>query len=214
MIKAIIFDFDGVITDSKPMHLKSFNDAVSGLGIKVTKKEFDSYFGVPALETFNMVFKKNKVKANAEKYRKLKNKIYLKYADKVKLNKGAKTLVRTLSKKYKLAITSNTPVKEIRLLVKKHKIEKCFKLFLGWESTKKHKPCPEPYLKAARKLGAKPKECIIVEDSPTGLEAAKRAKIKSIGLLTTNPRKNLKKADFIVKDLGSTKRILEIIKGI
>lgn len=214
MIKAVIFDFDGVIVKSKALHLKSFNKALSELNIKITKKEFDTFFGTPALDVLKKVFVKHKIKENPEKFRKLKNKYYLKDMKTIKLNKGAEQLVKNLSKNHKLAITSNTSVDEIKKITKKNKIEKCFKAILGWESTKKHKPYPEPFLAAAKRLGLKPKECIVVEDSPTGLEAAKRAKIKSIGILTTNPRKNMKKADFIVKDLSQTKRILEIIKGI
>ena len=77
MIKAVIFDFDGVIVNSKECHLKSFNEAISELNIEITEREFSKSFGKPGKYILMDVFKKHKIKADAEKYRKLKNKVYL-----------------------------------------------------------------------------------------------------------------------------------------
>lgn len=211
MIKAVIFDFDGVIANSKECHCDSFNDALSDLGIRIAQKEFSRLFGKPAKQVLQDLFKKHKVKADAEKYRRLKNKSYLKCIGKIKLNKGAMDLIKKLHKNYKLAITSNTTIEEIKILIEKNKLKKYFKTIVGLRSTKHHKPHPEPFLKAAERLHVRPKECLVIEDSPYGVEAAKRAGMRCIALLTTHKREELRRADFIVRDLADAGKVIGLL---
>jgi len=208
MIKAIIFDFDGVLADSKEVHRLSYNKALGGLKIKISQREFSKYFGKPSDLIIKDLLKKHRIKGDVNKIYDLKNEIYLENINRVRLNKNGVRLIKILSKNYKIAIASNTKIREIELLLKRYKIKKYIKLILGWDNVKKHKPHPEIYLKVAKGLHVKPKECIVIEDSPYGVEAAKRAGMKSIAVLTTYKKHELKKADLVLRGIKGLDKYL------
>ncbi len=210
MIKAIIFDFDGVLANSKEAHRISYNLALKQFGIEISEREFSHYFGFPGTGIIKDILKKNHIKADEKKIHELKNEIYLKNIDRVKLNKNGIRLIKRSYKDYKIAVASNTRIKEIKLLTEKYKIRKYIRIILGWKSVRKHKPHPEIYIKAAKKLKVRPKECAVVEDSPYGIEAAKRAGMLCIAVLTTHAKSELKRADFVLDRLDD--RVTDFIK--
>ncbi len=214
MIKAVIFDFDGVITDSKKAHYESFVVIFRQLGISFSQKEFNKLFGFPGLEIIRLVFQKHGIKENPETWLNRKNKIYFENIKKIRFNAGVVKLIKKLSGKYKLAVASNEKKEHIIYLLDQYKIRKHFTIILSAYSMKKKKPHPDIYIKASRKLRLKKKNCLVIEDSPFGVEAAKRAGMHCIGILTTNPKKNLKAADFILKDLRNSSRVVSVIKSV
>src|SRR3989344_3227614 len=118
MIKAIIFDFDGVLADSKEVHRLSYNKALGGLKIKISQREFSKYFGKPSDLIIKDLLKKHRIKGDVNKIYDLKNEIYLENINRVRLNKNGVRLIKILSKNYKIAIASNTKIREIELLLK------------------------------------------------------------------------------------------------
>jgi len=210
-MKAIIFDFDGVIVDSKQMHLNAYNQALKSLKIKISKTQFEKYFGVLGSTMLKEIFLKNKIKASPIKYREIKNEIYTTMTNKIKLTKGIKNLLKSLSK-YKLCIASSTNIKGIKILVEKYNLNEYFKFIISNKSTIKHKPSAEPYLLAAKKIKEQPKDCVVIEDSPVGIKSAKRAGMKCIAVLTTYKKKDLLNADLIVKDLTQIKKIKDFLE--
>jgi sugar-phosphatase len=76
------------------------------------------------------------------------------------------------------------------------------RILVGADDVNKGKPDPEPYLKGAKLLGMKPEECLVIEDAPLGIAAAKAGGMKAIGLTTTFPESELREADAIVAQLS------------
>ena len=121
-------------------------------------------------------------------------------------------LVKLLAKKYRLALASSEWTDIVKILLKKVRLRRYFKVVIGKMDVKTRKPSPAIYLKAARKLGLKPEQCSVFEDSVVGVRAAKTAGCSCIAVTSSYPRKELKRADLIVGSLKDIKRILEFLE--
>lgn len=206
MIKAIIFDMDGVIVDTKRFHFNAMK-AVFKREYKVNITEKDYFgmglFGKTDIKAITVLLKKYKLRGNIDDLR-LKKKKILEKMEKghLKLFPGAKNTLKRLSKNYKIGLTSSEWKDIVSNLFRRFKIAQYFDVIIGKEDVKKHKPDPQPYIITAKKLKLKPSECIAVEDSIAGVESGKRAGMKVIAVMTSYPRERLKKADIIVKTIA------------
>jgi len=196
-IKAVIFDRDGVLLDTEIVHVESVVKALKELGIIITEKDKKNIFGRHP-DDYKEFFTK-KYDFNYKKFRKRQFEIYHEDYPKIKPNKEILNLLRELSKKeIKLALTTTSRLKGTEKLLKRLKLEKVFDVVVTFEDIDKRKPYPDPYLKTLKKLGLSAKECIIIEDSPVGVESAKRAKIRCIAFKTPPvKKKELAKAGLI-----------------
>ena len=167
MIKAVIFDMDGVIVDSEPLHFMVWAEIFrKKFGIKLYKKDFANLFGTSDMHTVHHFLKKYKLKADSEELRLEKKRLFQKIAaKKLKLFPGVKNLIKKLSKKYKLALTSTEWKETIKKDLTKFGLYNYFDVIIGKEDVKRHKPDPEPYIITAKKLGLKRSECVVIEDS-------------------------------------------------
>lgn len=194
MIKAALFDLDGVIIDSRMPHYKAWKQFLyKKKGINLSFKEFKKRFGEPNTKTIRDFFGY----LPNRKFRQLvleKEKIFFKIAKKeLKLTKGFLNFIKNLKKeKFMTAVGSSSPDIVIEFVFKRFKIKRYFDVVIGEFDVKKHKPAPEVYLKAAKRLKVSPNECVVFEDSLIGLKSAKNAKMKSIALTTSFPRNKLK----------------------
>jgi len=207
MIKAIVFDMDGVIIDSEYQHFLAWKQLFKKQkNVDLEEKDFQQLIGTLDQYTVKNYFKKYHVRGNALKWRDKKKKIYKKLLQqKVKMFPGVKQVIVKLSKKYKVAIATSSWRKEAKIVVKKFKLQKYITKIIGKEDVRNHKPHPQIYQKMAKRLGVKEEECVVIEDSIPGIIAAKRAKCKCIAVTNSYPAKKLKKADLIVKDLRNKK---------
>jgi beta-phosphoglucomutase len=103
---------------------------------------------------------------------------------------------------FKLAVGSSGPRENVELLVNSLNLLEKFSVLITAAEIENGKPAPDVFLSAAEKVNVKPENCIVVEDAPVGIEAARRAEMKSIALTTTHNEKELLDADLIVKDLS------------
>lgn len=182
MIKAIVFDFDGVLVDSEKIWLNAKINALKINNIKIKKNiNIKSFIGVSS----DIFFKKFIPKKN---YRNIKKKVILaynnllikKFSQNLKLNKGIKDILSLQDIKF--GIVSNNSKKFILKSLKSHKILKYFKkkFIIALRNNKFRKPLPYGYFKILKELNCKTNEIIVIEDSITGIKAAKKAKIKYI----------------------------------
>lgn len=206
MIKAIIFDMDGVIVDTEKYHEKAYQKVSRRLGFSLTDREVLHFKGVTAPEIFYCLFRKHKIKRDAEKYALLKDKVYRSYLKNLKALPGVINFINQLKKvKVKIAIASSGSRLNVNFILKKLRLRRKFNAVVNGDQVKKGKPNPEIFLKAARKMKVKPKECVVIEDSVSGIKAAKRAGMFCIGVTTTLNRKYLKETDLIVDSLSQIK---------
>jgi len=204
-MKAVLFDMDGVIINSEWLNAKAGALSFQEQGIKLTKADKKVITGRHP-EDFGKLLAK-KYSFNRKKQVQRHQYHYRKMYGKVTLLPHSKKLILDLKKKgFKLALVTATPRAIVRRALKRFSLKNAFNTRLTFETCKKRKPAPDVYLLAAKRLKVKKSDCIVIEDSIPGVEAAKRAKMKCIAVTNTNPSSKLKHAGLIVKKLND-KRI-------
>ncbi|MHA1296188.1 MAG: HAD family hydrolase [Promethearchaeota archaeon] len=200
----VIFDMDGVLADTGEIHFESWVKMASEINVEFTKKFFNETFGQqsPTI-TRKLVgdkFDEKKIMELANR----KEKYYRDLVkDKLKPLPGVLDLLTELKKyNFKLAVGSSGPPENVDLLLKTLKIKDLFDVIITSADVNKSKPHPDVFLKVSEKLNISPDKCIVIEDAPVGIEAARRAGMRSIALTTTHDYKELIDADLVVKDLS------------
>jgi len=203
-MKAVLFDMDGVLSNTEPHHIDAFKELFRRHGVHLTNKDASTIFGRLDEDIIRDLSRQHKVKANINKWYWEKRRIVVNYLKKQKIPSfpDAIQLVKKAAKKYKLGIGTSSSHEELDIVLKRLGIKKYFQKILGREDVKNHKPHPELYLKLAGKLKVKPSECVVIEDSIAGVIAAKRAKMKCVAVTNSYPASKLKKADLVVKHLA------------
>lgn len=212
----VIFDMDGVLADTGPIHFDSWVKLASEIGKKFTKNFFDKTFGRTSPEIVRKLVGPDINQEKIEHWANSKEQYYREMVkDKLKPLPGVLDLIKDIKKeKLKLALGSSGPAANVELLLTTLKIKNFFDCVVTGDDVKAGKPAPDIFLSVSRRLNIRPKNCIVFEDAPVGIEAAKRATMKVIALTTTHEKKALLNADLIIKDLSyiELKRIIQLLK--
>lgn len=213
----VIFDMDGVLADTGPIHFQSWiKMANEDAGVNFTKEFFEESFGQQSIPITRKLVGNNVEQALVEKWANLKENYYREMVkDKLEPLPGVIELIRDLKKdNIKLAVGSSGPLENVELLLTSLKIKHYFDVVITAEDVKNGKPAPDVFLIAANRLNLKSEDCIVIEDAPVGIEAAKRAGMKTIGLTTTHKKEELLQADIIIEDLTNIHKddILKLLK--
>lgn len=201
MVKAVIFDMDGVIYDSEPIHVQSEKEVMLKYGVKITDEELQPYTGSTAKFMFEDLINKYRLKTNFQKIFAEKNIIFFKLIQKeLKPIPGVAKLIDLLIKyKIKIGLATSSHYDLWNLVLNKLNIQDKFNTIIGAENITKPKPDPEIFLLTANKLNVFPKDCLVIEDSTNGVSAAKAAGMKCIGFNNSNSKgQDLSKADIII----------------
>ncbi|MDD5686974.1 MAG: beta-phosphoglucomutase family hydrolase [Elusimicrobia bacterium] len=200
--KCAIFDLDGVIVNTVPVHFKAWKKMFGEYGKKFTFTDYlNKVDGIPRLDGTRAILKglpeKQILEANEKK-----QVYFLNFLSKVKIPvfKSTVRLIKQLKKNnIKLAVVSSS--KNCKDILRQTKLINLFEVCLTGNDITKGKPNPQIFITAARQIGIPPKNCVVFEDAILGVEAAKRAKMKCVGIDRQNKPERLKKADIVVKDL-------------
>jgi HAD superfamily hydrolase (TIGR01509 family) len=214
--KSVIFDLDGVIVDSEKVHPRTFELALGKYGIKIDSAHWKrNYTGIGSYAIFDDLVKKHGITEDARELVKKRNEIYLE-----EIRKNRLMVIEGFQKVHSVLLQNG--IKEV-VASGGHANHVAESLrasglkgvpFVAIEHVKKGKPSPEIFLRAAKKIGAKPSECIVFEDSLSGMEAAALAGMPCVALCTTMPRRELMgRAALIIRDFKSKKlhRLLAIL---
>ncbi|ERM92035.1 phosphatase [Caldanaerobacter subterraneus subsp. yonseiensis KB-1] len=217
MIKAVIFDMDGVMIDSEPVHLRLERELFRELGVEITEEEHMTFVGSSSYYMWEKIKERFNLKESVEELVRRDRKRYLDHVlstGEIIPVPGIQELVKKLfEREYKLAVASSSPIDVIELVVQKLNLKNFFDMLVSGDYVKRSKPYPDIFLYTAEKLRVKPEECVVIEDSYNGVHAAKSAGMKVIGLVNPNSgNQDLSEADFIVKNLGD--EVVEIISGL
>lgn len=209
-VRAVVFDMDGVIVDSMPYHFLAWYEALRPLGIRVSCFDVYSKEGERWDKSLKDFLRKAKRKPTQEILKRIfasRQKIFRSHFKRL-IFKGVEEFLLCLKNKYALGLVTGTPTWEIKRILP-GKIKGLFDIIIAGDHVKRGKPHPEPYLRAARKLGVKPCECIVVENAPYGIESAKRAGMFCVAVTTSLPKEYLKKADIVVDNLEEITGIID-----
>ena len=202
MVKAIIFDMDGVIIDSEPIHFESDKMTMNDYEIEIADNELNDYVGVSNPVMWTELRDKYKLSGSVEELleKQLNYKKQLFGNRKLEPIVGIKELLDELkSNEVKIGLASSSSRVFIEMILNNLKITKFFDVIISGEEVLKSKPAPDIFLKAAEMLDLEPSNCIVIEDSEHGVKAAKLANMKCIGFKNPNSGKqDLSLADMVV----------------
>lgn len=186
MIRAVLFDFDGVVVDSEPVHFRTFMHYLKPLGISVSEKRwYREFAGTGSKNIFTVLLGDVGItdEKTIDEYVEKRKKFYGSLIEKgeVKVKGGIKEFLEILKKRnVKTAVVSGGHRENIRTALSVLGLEKYFDAVIGSRDYKKRKPNPDAFLAGAEKLGVKPEECIAIEDSFSGFNSAARAGMKIV----------------------------------
>jgi beta-phosphoglucomutase family hydrolase len=205
MIKAVIFDMDGVIVDSSHIHIEAEKQTMLKYGIRISSKELHKYTGMTAKFMFTELIKKYKLNTTFEEIFDEKEKFLFKLLEQdTRPTKGVVHLVRKLKQEnIKLGVASSAHKRLVEYVLEKLKISHLFDCIVSSEDITHSKPNPEIFLKSANELSVSPTDCLVIEDAKLGVEAAKNAGMQCVGYI--NPKsgnQDLSEADIVIDDFS------------
>ena len=205
-MKAIIFDMDGVILNSEPLHIKVCEEILHDLKISIPENFFDKYLGVANPVMWKEIKEELKIEKSVEELVQLQESKTFVTIRKISITESP-NLIKFLEvlKKENIPciIASSSPQELINIIVEKLKLESYFKYWISAENYNTSKPDPTIFLEASKKLEISPKHCVVIEDSENGIKAAKKANMKCIAYTKFhigNP--NIKEADVAINNFS------------
>lgn len=217
MIKAFIFDLDGVIVDTAKFHFVAWNQIANQFGFEISVHQNEQLKGVSRVKSLDLILEWGGIELNQKQKDDLliqKNETYLDYINLLNKADILPGIVDALTylKSKNIAIALGSASKNALPILKKLKIKSFFDTIVDGNIVEKAKPNPEVFLIAANKLHLLPEYCVVVEDAQAGIEAAKNAKMISVGV---GSKEILMNADYILEDTSklSKKFIDELLKN-
>jgi beta-phosphoglucomutase family hydrolase len=203
--KTILWDMDGVIADSCSFHFAAWQETFAKRGIKFTKEDFTQLFGTRNDFIIRSVMGKVVPERDVKIMVQEKEETFRRKATGgVKTFPGVVRLLNVLKKgNFKLGLVSSAPKENIDLVLNELNLAGIFNCIVFGQEVSESKPSPQIYLLAAKKLEVTPTDCVVIEDSPLGVKAAKTVGMKCLAITNTHPRQKLEEADRIVDSLES-----------
>jgi len=218
MIKAIFFDFNGVIIDDEPVQMKAYQSALADVGIELTEAEYYGSLGMDDRAFVEAAFgRAGKQLLEAERLSIIERKSELHrelIKDELPLFPGVLTFLKATSRRYAMGLVSMARRVEIDHVLERAHLEKIFAVMISAEEVTRHKPDPECYRRAWEKLNARRQnnalpalavtECVAIEDAPPGIEAARAVGMRTIGVTNTVSEAELRAAgaDIVTRSLA------------
>lgn len=203
MIKAIIFDLDGVLIESEKLKAASWKRIFQEYGIDNGDEWYISNIGMTRLDLCKKAIQDFSLPATAEELYEKKIKTYSEILENAELIDSAINFLKSIPRdKYKIGLAASTNKiiieKQMKALINHFDV-----IVSGEDEVTNNKPDPEIYLLTAKKLGINRDECVAIEDSSSGLESAKNAGMKCI-VVSTEYTKNqdFSKADIVVDNMS------------
>lgn len=206
---AVIFDFDGVLINSKPLHFSSLCEVLHKEKITLREEEYyQDMLGLSDRDTFKLIYQRKGQALDPGTLLRVmtrKNEVMMEqiYRNRLKALPGVEEFVRGLWRQFPLGICSGARREEIEALLTGIALRDCFKVIVSADDCAIGKPDPAGYLQAMRQLDkkARPGQCLIVEDSPVVVSSVKKAGFKVLAVTNSVGREKLQEADWVCDNL-------------
>lgn len=210
---AVLFDFDGVIVNSEPLHFWAFHEVLRAEKIDLSEEEYyRELLGFDDKGAFKYIFEKRGLPLDPRTFLRvmtLKSEKMMEFiqARRYSALPGVEEFIRGLWWHYPLAICSGALREEIEAMLEGISLRDCFKVIVAAEDVAVGKPDPSGYLMCMKELGARakkplsPADCLIVEDAPSVVRSVKAAGFPVLAVSTSYPPEKLADANYVVKDL-------------
>ena len=214
-VSTLIFDMDGVVTDTMPYHMRAWKKIFSSKGVNASTEDIYKREGQKGIDSVHEIFQEYGIdftpsigRMMLEEKETLFKKIF-----KCKFIEGSRSFIkRSYKQGFKLALVTGTSRHEAQKLLPKD-LWDCFDATVCGSDVQNGKPHPEPYLKALAHLKVEAKNAIVFENAPFGIRSAKAAGLTCLALETSLPAKYLKQADAIFcsfKEIESKVKFIKI----
>ena len=205
-LAAVIFDFDGVLADSEPLHERAYQVVLAELGVTLThERYYGEYLGFDDVGVFQAVARDFDLALDAGAIAALIARKSARFASMIDeaavLFPGARACIERCAARVPLAIASGALRHEIELILERTGLRPHFRQIVAAEDTRRSKPAPDPYARAASLLAVAPARAVAIEDSRWGIESALAAGLRVVGITTTYPAAELSGADLVVGTL-------------
>jgi HAD superfamily hydrolase (TIGR01509 family) len=213
-LRAIIFDFDGVIADTEPLHFAALQQVLAGIDIALTEAEYyTDYLGYDDRGCFMAALQQHHRHVTSAVLTELMHHKALAYLTAVKQHlaifPGVRELVLEAAAHYPLAIASGALRNEIELILEESGLRKAFRHITSAEDVTRGKPAPDPFLQAMAGLNQSsesrtlaPGDCLVIEDSLPGIRGARAAGMKVLAVANTHALQDLHEADSLTHSLA------------
>jgi beta-phosphoglucomutase len=199
MIKAILFDFNGVVIDDEPLQFKAAQAALGAEGITLTERDYYDSLGMDDLTFFRAAFTRAGREHDEEVFNRVLEAFTKSHHDLIKdelpLFPGVVTFIKAVARHYPLAIVSMARRASIEYVLERAGLTQAFTVVVSAEDVSACKPDPACVNRALEKLNEgrtgggqaalAPAECLVIEDSPPGIEAARAAGMRTLGVANT-----------------------------
>lgn len=212
--KAILFDLDGVLIDSIEQHIAAWQEVFQDYGVELPGLELRLSEGEKAELTARRLALKYGLDLSDKQLEELvekKRNYYKRIATRGLRDIAGKVVAECRKKGYITGIVTGSVRSNLEWTLSKAERDLFYEIITPPLDYNKGKPAPEPYLKAADKLGLEPRECLAIENAPLGIQSAKAAGMTCVAITTTLPRTELQGADYILSDLDGLWEMLDLL---
>jgi len=217
MLKAVLFDMDGVIVDTEPLHHKAYQKMFGKVGIEVSSEMYEGFTGQSTYGICVQLCTYFNLEQDPQELVQIKRNYFTKLFfedDDLQLLDGVEELINDYFKQgLTLVVASSASMFSINNVMKRFNLDRFFSNKLSGADLKASKPHPEIFINAAKAANALPNECFVIEDSTNGIKAAKRAGIYCVAYKSEHSKnQDYALADMVISDYNEI--YFSKIKGI
>ncbi|MFM5844918.1 HAD family hydrolase [Aeromonas sanarellii] len=177
---ALIFDMDGTLVDSMPLHLDAWEQTSAEFGLPFDRAQLNEYGGIPTRKIVAMLAEQHGLAIDVEAFARRKVALYLEHIDKVSVFPAMWELVKGCHGKVPMGIGTGSTRAHAAHILRQTGLDAFIPVLVSADDVVNHKPHPDTFLKVAEQLGANPANCLVFEDTRIGLEAGRAAGMETL----------------------------------